>query len=154
MRAAAVMFAALPLFVPCAVLAQGATAPLPAASSAAPDTAAPPAGAAATKRGGITCAQIPDAQRFVDGLRPGPNTREAQRHLDAAKSATSDRQCVAELRQVNVYARRSSAADKRLAAGERHPHRRILCADPLHQNRPGGTDYKGPPVTGCPAPRV
>ncbi len=24
------------------------------------------------------------------------------------------------------------------------------CADMLHQDRPGGTDYKGPPVPGCP----
>ena len=101
--------------------------------------------------GEISCAQIPDAQRFVDGLRPGPNTREAQRHLDAAKSATSDQQCVAELGQVDKYARLSSAADKRMA-GERHTQRRVRCADALHQNRPGGSDYKGPPVTGCPRP--
>lgn len=26
----------------------------------------------------------------------------------------------------------------------------IRCADPLHQDRPGGTDYKGPPVPQCP----
>jgi hypothetical protein len=25
-----------------------------------------------------------------------------------------------------------------------------LCADPLHQDRPGGTDYFGPPVPECP----
>ena len=24
------------------------------------------------------------------------------------------------------------------------------CATPLHQNLPGGTDYNGPPVPGCP----
>jgi hypothetical protein len=24
------------------------------------------------------------------------------------------------------------------------------CADPMHQNLPGGTDYHGPPVPGCP----
>jgi hypothetical protein len=24
------------------------------------------------------------------------------------------------------------------------------CADALHQDRPGGTDYHGPPVAGCP----
>jgi hypothetical protein len=23
------------------------------------------------------------------------------------------------------------------------------CADTLHQNRPGGTDYKGPPIAAC-----
>jgi hypothetical protein len=26
----------------------------------------------------------------------------------------------------------------------------IRCADPLHQNRPGGSDYKGPPIPECP----
>jgi predicted small secreted protein len=26
------------------------------------------------------------------------------------------------------------------------------CADALHQNRPGGSDYHGPPVAGCPSP--
>lgn len=26
----------------------------------------------------------------------------------------------------------------------------IRCADLFHQNRPGGSDYKGPPVPGCP----
>ncbi len=24
------------------------------------------------------------------------------------------------------------------------------CATPLHENLPGGTDYRGPPVPGCP----
>jgi hypothetical protein len=26
----------------------------------------------------------------------------------------------------------------------------VQCADALHQNRPGGSDYDGPPVPGCP----
>jgi hypothetical protein len=26
----------------------------------------------------------------------------------------------------------------------------VRCADPLHQGLPGGTDYRGPPVPGCP----
>lgn len=26
----------------------------------------------------------------------------------------------------------------------------VQCADPLHQDRPGGTDYRGPPVPECP----
>jgi hypothetical protein len=147
MRAAALMFVALPFLVPGVALAQGATAPPPGA-------AAPTQGAATPKGGSITCAQIPDAQGFVDHLRPGPNTREAQRHLDAAKSATSEQQCVSELRQVDVYARRSSEADKRMASAKRHHHRTIHCADPLHQDRPGGTDYKGPPVAGCPTPKL
>lgn len=105
----------------------------------------------------ITCSQIPDAQRFVDGLRPGPNTSAAQQHLDAAKRAAQagdDKQCVSELGRVNYYATRSSDADKRAAAHHSSAagtgHGRVLCADPLHQNRPGGTDYHGPPVPGCP----
>lgn len=28
--------------------------------------------------------------------------------------------------------------------------RPVQCADALHQDRPGGTDYHGPPVAGCP----
>ena len=31
--------------------------------------------------------------------------------------------------------------------------RHIRCADWLHQNRPGGSDYHGPPVAGCPRRR-
>jgi hypothetical protein len=95
----------------------------------------------------ITCSQIPQAQAFVDKLRPGPNTSAAQGHLDAAKQASSEQACVAELRQVDKYARRSAAADKRMAAaGTRH----LRCADLTHQDRPGGTDYRGPPVAACP----
>jgi len=29
------------------------------------------------------------------------------------------------------------------------PRRTVQCADFLHQNRPGGSDYHGPPVPGC-----
>ena len=29
----------------------------------------------------------------------------------------------------------------------------VQCADPLHQDRPGGTDYYGPPVAECPPQR-
>jgi hypothetical protein len=90
----------------------------------------------------ITCSQLPAAQRYVEHLRPGPNTRAAQAHIDAAKAATSDRQCVAELHRADIYAKRSAAADRR----GRHPK----CATVLHENRPGGTAYKGPPVAGCP----
>jgi hypothetical protein len=28
---------------------------------------------------------------------------------------------------------------------------RVQCADALHQDRPGGTDYYGPPVVDCPS---
>ena len=99
----------------------------------------------------ISCSDIPDAERFIGTLRPGPNTTAAQRHLDAAKRATSDKQCVAELRQVDKYARRSYAADQRAsggASGRAAPHPK--CADFFHQDRPGGSDYHGPPVAGCP----
>jgi hypothetical protein len=96
----------------------------------------------------ISCADIPKAQDFVATLRPGPNTSAAQRHLDAAKRAASPQQCVAELRQVDTYARRSAAADKRMASRPSSRHV-VQCADALHQNRPGGTDYHGPYVPGC-----
>jgi hypothetical protein len=29
------------------------------------------------------------------------------------------------------------------------PAQPVQCADFLHQNRPGGSDYNGPPVPGC-----
>jgi hypothetical protein len=99
----------------------------------------------------MSCADVPAAQKFVDGLQPGPNTRAAQSHLDAAKSATSESQCVAQLKQVNKYAARSAAADKRMAAGGTRTRRvAVLCADTLHQSRPNGTDYHGPRVASCP----
>jgi hypothetical protein len=118
--------------------------------------AAPALGHAQARAGAsrITCSQVPDAQRFVDGLKPGPNTSQAQQHLDAAKQAANagnDQQCVSELTRVNDYATRSAAADKRAAAGHHSTHHhRALCADAMHQNRPGGTDYHGPAVAGCP----
>ena len=63
----------------------------------------------------IPCSDLPMAERFVQTLRPGPNTRAAQRHLEAARHAGSERRCSAELQQVDKYARRSVAADKRQA---------------------------------------
>ena len=119
----------------------------------------------------IPCSDIPDAQLYVDKLKPGPNTTLAQRHLEAAKQAKSARECDKELRQVDKYARRSAAADAKAAhkpdkAEPRAPSDeqaaqkpdkpepraagRPQCADLLHQDRPGGTDYHGPPVAGCP----
>jgi hypothetical protein len=56
------------------------------------------------------------AESFVQKLNPGPNTRAAQHHLAAAKAAKSEKKCSAELRQVDKYAKRSVAADKRAAA--------------------------------------
>ena len=97
----------------------------------------------------ISCAQLPQAESFIGTLQPGPNTSAAQAHLDAAKAASgNEAQCSAELREVDKYARRSAAADKRMAS--RHSTRRVVqCADFLHQDRPGGTDYHGPYVPGC-----
>src|ERR1700723_66173 len=98
----------------------------------------------------IECSQVPDAQHFVDGLKPGPNTTAAQQHLDAAQTASQAgdiKKCVAELSRVNYYAKRSAAADKR-AASPRHV-RHVVCADAMHQDRPGGSDYHGPSY-GCP----
>jgi hypothetical protein len=117
----------------------------------------------------IECSQIPHAQSFIDGLKPGPNTKAAQRHLDAAKNAKSDKDCVTELGKVNYYAKRSAAADARLAgapATQAAPNGTkpkkakvktakaksggaVQCADTLHQDRPGGSDYKGKPAAGC-----
>lgn len=114
----------------------------------------------------IECSQIPHAQSFINGLKPGPNTKAAQRHLDMAKKAKSDKECVAELGKVNYYAKRSAAADKHAASAVSKPGQTkkpvtksktvkskraspVACADTLHQNRPGGSDYKGPPVPSC-----
>ncbi len=99
----------------------------------------------------INCSQVPDAQHFVDGLKPGPNTTAAQQHLDAAQAASQagdNKRCVSELSRVNYYAQRSAAADKRAASGHGHA-RHVVCADAMHQNRPGGSDYHGPSY-GCP----
>jgi len=71
----------------------------------------------------IPSSDLPMAESFVQKLRPGPNTRAAEHHLAAAKAATSDAQCSAELRQVDRYARRSVAADKRRGHGNRRSAR-------------------------------
>jgi hypothetical protein len=97
----------------------------------------------------MTCADLPKAESFVQTLQPGPNTSAAQSHLEAAKSAGDEGQCVAELHQVDKYARRSAAADKRMASRSSGGRRVVQCADFLHQDRPGGSDYHGPYVPGC-----
>ena len=62
----------------------------------------------------IPCSDLPKAERYVrENLRPGPNTRLAQRHLEAARHARSPQQCSAELEKVDEYAKRSAAADRR-----------------------------------------
>ena len=68
----------------------------------------------------IPCSDLPMAETFMQKLRPGPNTRAAQQHLEAAKAATSQEACSAELRQVDKYAKRSVAADRRAAHHGRH----------------------------------
>ena len=126
------------------------------------------AATAGAQSGPITCSELPQAAAFVAKLKPGPNTSAAERHLDAARSAKSEARCVAELRKVDHYARRSAEADRRLAshhenaAHEKTTHHQrtvtsahhVLCADALHQDRPGGSDYHGPPVAGCPRSRI
>ena len=63
----------------------------------------------------ITCADLPQAEAYVrDHLRPGPNTRQAQRHLEAAKHARSPQECRTELGRVNYFTKRSLAADARV----------------------------------------
>jgi hypothetical protein len=69
--------------------------------------------AAAAAADPIPCSDIPTAQDFLNKLKPGPNTRAAQHHLDLARQARSATQCSAELAEVDKYARRSAAADKR-----------------------------------------
>jgi hypothetical protein len=41
-------------------------------------------------------------------------------------------------------------AGSTVAPGPPTPLTGVQCADALHQDRPGGTDYHGPPVAGCP----
>jgi len=63
-----------------------------------------------------TCrSEINEASRCLDRLQSGPNTRAAQRHLSAARHSQSTRECVAELRRVDYYAKRSTAADHGIA---------------------------------------
>jgi len=102
-----------------------------------------PAPAQSQAQSPIACAQLPQAADFVNTkLKPGPNTDKAKQHLAAAQNATSDQQCTAELRKVDYYAKRSLAADQ-------HAAQHVKCGDVLHPTRPGGVDYKGPPVPGC-----
>jgi colicin import membrane protein len=164
----------------------------------------------------IPCADLPKAEAYVAGLKPGADKSAAEQHIAAAKAAgTDEAACSAELAQVDKFARRATpahpksgthkvaasrarahekraalaerraaaedrrareaakraaadrrkaAAEKRLALAERRrvaaaaPRRTsgsgssvvyVKCADLLHQNRPGGSDYRGPPVPAC-----
>jgi hypothetical protein len=70
------------------------------------------AAAPAFAAGQITCSQLPHAEAFMHKLKAGPNTNEARRHLDMAKAAKSDQECVNELGAANYYAKKSMSADK------------------------------------------
>lgn len=60
----------------------------------------------------ISCSEIPKAEAFLHKLKPGPNTRAAWKHLELAKHAKSDHDCVMQLGAVNYFAKKSLAADK------------------------------------------
>jgi hypothetical protein len=61
----------------------------------------------------ISCSDIPRAQAFLHRLHPGPNTKAAWQHLNDAKRARSNHDCVEQLGAVNYFAKRSLAADRR-----------------------------------------
>jgi len=70
---------------------------------------------------GIPCSDLPQAEKFVhEKLRPGPNTTEAERHLELARKAKSERECSDELAAVDAYARRSLAADHAAPPPQQH----------------------------------
>ncbi len=70
---------------------------------------------------GIPCSDLPQAEKFVrEKLKPGPNTTEAEKHLELARKAKTERECSDELTAVDAYARRSLAADH--AAEQQQPH--------------------------------
>jgi hypothetical protein len=70
---------------------------------------------------GIPCSDLPQAEKFVhEKLRPGPNTIEAERHLELARKAKSERECSDELTAVDAYARRSLAADRAAQQPQQH----------------------------------
>ena len=48
-----------------------------------------------------------------------------------------------------AYSRPYSSYDSGYYSGTSVPYGPGVCADIFHQNRPGGTDYYGPPVPGC-----
>ncbi|HUK57584.1 MAG TPA: hypothetical protein VLV50_00025 [Stellaceae bacterium] len=73
---------------------------------------------ASVRAAGIPCSDLPQAEKFVhEKLKPGPNTTEAERHLELAKSAKTELDCSNELSAVDAFARRSLAADR--AAGQK-----------------------------------
>ncbi|MBV9521960.1 MAG: entericidin A/B family lipoprotein [Alphaproteobacteria bacterium] len=50
------------------------------------------------------------------------------------------------------HALTNSAAQTSTSIDQATSNTPVGCATPLHQDLPGGTDYKGPPVPGCPGP--
>ncbi len=74
----------------------------------------------AVRAAGIPCSDLPQAEKFVhEKLKPGPNTTEAERHLQLARQAKTERECSDELTAVDAFARRSLAADH--AAEQQQP---------------------------------
>ena len=68
----------------------------------------------------IPCSDLPKADQYIhERLHTVPNTRAAERHLEAARRARSERACSSELAQADRYAKRSLAADN-AAAQRRH----------------------------------
>jgi hypothetical protein len=76
---------------------------------------------AAAGAAGIPCSDLPQAEKFVhEKLKPGPNTAEAERHLDLARKAKTERECSDELAAVDAFARRSLAADHAAEQPQQH----------------------------------
>jgi hypothetical protein len=70
---------------------------------------------------GIPCSDLPQAEKFVhEKLKPGPNTTEAEKHLELARQAKTERDCSDELTAVDAYARRSLAADHAAEQQQQH----------------------------------
>jgi hypothetical protein len=76
---------------------------------------------AAAGAAGIPCSDLPQAEKYVhEKLKPGPNTSEAERHLELARKAKTERECSDELAAVDAFARRSLAADHAAEQPQQH----------------------------------
>jgi peptidoglycan hydrolase-like protein with peptidoglycan-binding domain len=83
----------------------------------------------------------------------GPATRKAIQSFQYSQGMPSTGQLTDEVLDklgvdhagVQLGAAAAPAAARTRAA----PRRAVQCADFLHQDRPGGSDYHGPPVRGC-----
>ncbi|HWI27411.1 MAG TPA: hypothetical protein VN668_10620 [Stellaceae bacterium] len=133
---------ALPLLAAaCATLAACAGSPQP-VSSAPPSVSyrVPNNDAAATSAEAQNyCAQYGHAAQYR-GTEAAPEGEVAVYTCDGVPQGT--------VGSTVPPAEGSSVPPGALAPGVATP-----CADALHQDRPGGADYHGPPVAGCPATR-